>query len=69
MTLAIIGALGLLAFIAVAYFRGVSAGKSAVKAQVGEQNVKAAERIAESRKDAPVDLAALRERLRAGGKL
>ena len=45
------------------------AGKDAVKAQVGEQNAKAAERIADARANGPVDLAGVRERVRGGGEL
>ena len=44
-------------------------GKDAVKADIGEANAKAAERIARAGERAPDSLSELRKRLRDGGEL
>lgn len=68
MIAAILYALIALVIGAILYFarRG---GADAVKANIGEQNAKTAERIADAHTDAPANLSELRERLRDGGKL
>ena len=69
MSLALIAVAITAGVIAVAYFMGRGSGADKVKKEDAEENVQAAERIADAEAKSPDDRGALVERLHRGGKL